>query len=530
MNRFRSIGAALRKQGASLFSPEHIQRNRTAQFLGGSPDKSAERVLWNPLRGPVRLRTLTTLRWLAVIGQTTAIALVHFGLGYEVPLSICVGIIAASVWLNLFVMLRFSSQRYLGDTEAALHIAFDICQLCMLLFFTGGLQNPFAVLILAPVTIAASVLSLRHTIAIVFLALILVAIVGYFHWPLPWADKNSFAVPPVFIAGVWTALSFSVVFFSIYAHRIAAESAQMRSALIATQMVLSREERLSALGGLAAAAAHELGTPLATIQLTAQEISEELRGGLKKGETLDQELLREDAELMISQVRRCRDILGRLSLRGDEGDVMHDRIGLDSLLREAAAPFVEMSNSPQMIFDVDFDGTLPAPPMMVRRPEIIYGLRNIIENAASYASTTVVMSARWYDDRMSIVILDDGPGFSPEVLGRLGEPYVNSKPSSSRTKIKNTEIIYKKTDHEQQDHGMGLGFFIAKTLLERTQASIDFGNIMRETEALTGESAFIEEIVSDIIEDGLSRKSGVYGAMVRAVWPVAAIIEGANTD
>jgi two-component system sensor histidine kinase RegB len=250
-------------------------------------------------RGPVRLRTLTTLRWLAVGGQTAAIMTVHFAFDFPSPLGLCLGVIAASAWLNVFTMLRFSPQRVLSDREAAAYIAFDIVQLCALLYLTGGLQNPFAVLILAPVTIAASVLPLRLTIAIGALAVFGISVLGVVNLPLPWRAGEALALPRVYLVGVWTALAFSVCFFAAYARRISDEAAEMKTALTATQMVLAREERLSALGALAAAAAHELGTPLATIQVTASEMADELKG---RG------ALEEDARLLVAQSRRCREI------------------------------------------------------------------------------------------------------------------------------------------------------------------------------------------------------------------------------
>ncbi|MBY0423842.1 MAG: hypothetical protein K2Q06_16170 [Parvularculaceae bacterium] len=181
------------------------------------------------LRGPVRLRTLTTLRWLAVVGQAAAVFGVHFGLGFPAPLGLCLGVIAASAWLNLFVSLRFSPQRFLDDREAAAYIAFDIVQLCALLFLTGGLANPFSALILAPVTIAASVLPMRLTAAIGALAIVGVTVLSTYSFDLPWRVGETFEIPQMYVAGVWSALVFSVMFFAIYAHRIAAESAAARA-------------------------------------------------------------------------------------------------------------------------------------------------------------------------------------------------------------------------------------------------------------------------------------------------------------
>mgnify|MGYP000282924571 CR=1 FL=1 len=402
------------------------------------------------LRGPVRIRTLTTLRWLAVAGQLAALLIVHFAFGFPVELGLCLGAIAASAWLNIFTALRFSPQRFLSDGEATAYIAFDIVQLCVMLFLTGGLQNPFAVLILAPVTIAASVLPLRQTALIAALAIAGVGILGFTHLPLPWLAGETLVFPPLINAGSWVALSFAVAFFATYAHRIAQESAQMRSALAASQLVLAREERLAALGGLAAAAAHELGTPLATIQLTAKEMANELKG---------EDLLEEDARLLVEQAQRCRDILGRLSKGGAEADAMMDRIGLDLLLKEAAGPFLDTRAGPTVIFEMR-GVTSEEPPVLRRRPEIIYGLRNIIENAVAYGRSRVLVTGDWSGGDIEIEVHDDGRGFAPDILGRLGEPYLGKRARGGSARA----------------GGLGLGFFIAKTLLERTGADIVFDN------------------------------------------------------
>lgn len=399
--------------------------------------------------GPVRLRTLTTLRWLAIAGQTVAIFVVHFGLGFATPLGLCLGLIAVSAWLNLFVTLRFSPQRVLSHREAAAYIAFDIAQLCGLLFLTGGLHNPFAALILAPVTIAASLLPLRLTIALGALAIAGISVLWARSLPLPWTPGATLALPNIYLAGVWAALTLSVGFFTAYARRIAAEQTQMKSALAATQLVLAREERLNALGGLAAAAAHELGTPLATIQLAAAEMAKELDG--KGG-------VEEDAKLLVAQAKRCREILSRLSNRGEAGDALLDRIGVDALMREAAEPFVDRPRGPSVIFELIGEG---ASPVIRRRSEILYGLRNFVENAAAYARSKVLMTAQWGAGSLIISVYDDGPGFPPEILARLGEPYLGAR---------------LRTASGARKTGLGLGFFIAKTLIERSGGKIAFDN------------------------------------------------------
>lgn len=419
----------------------------------------------NALRGPVRLRTLTALRWLAVLGQSVAIVIVHFALGFETPLGLCLAAIAVSAWLNLFTVLRFSPQRFLSDREAAAYIAFDIIQLCALLFFTGGIQNPFSALIIAPVTIAASVLPMRFTIGIAALAIAGVSLLAVQHMPMPWYAEASLDLAPIYKAGVWAALTFSIAFFAAYAHRIAAESAQMRSALAATQLVLAREERLTALGGLAAAAAHELGTPLATIQVTAKEMLRELKRAHPEEDDLN-----DDAALLVSQAERCRDILGRLSRHGDAGDLMHDKLSVDALMREAAAPFLDQPGGPAIRIEGESLDGAPEP-VLKRRPEIVFGLRNFIENAVSYARHGIVIRAQWDAARLKISVQDDGPGFSSEILARLGEPYVSARGGKT---------------------GLGLGFFIAKTLLESSGAVIRFDNCPPGEGERKGAGAWVE--------------------------------------
>ncbi|MEM1140924.1 MAG: ActS/PrrB/RegB family redox-sensitive histidine kinase, partial [Pseudomonadota bacterium] len=411
------------------------------------------------LRGPVRLRTLTTLRWFAVAGQMGAVLLVHYALGYPLELGLCLGAIAASAWLNLFMTLRFSPQHYLTDGEAAASIAFDIIQLSVLLGFTGGLNNPFAVLILAPVTIAASVLPLRATAVVAAVAFLAETTVALVHLPLPWLPEGGLTLPKIYTFGIWTSLSFAVAFFSIYAHRVAAEAGQMKSALAATQMALAREEQLVAIGGLAAAAAHELGTPLATIQVTAKEMAKEAEG---PAGSLDLELLKEDATLLVSQAKRCREILSRLSQQDVDGDEILHSAAIDLVLKDAAAPFAKGPEAPAIMYETLSAASEGPAPVIERKPEILFGLRNLIENASAFALTKVLIASAWTQNDVKIIVLDDGPGFSTEILARLGEPYL-----SARNRSRNTVA---------RKGGLGLGFFIAKTLLERTGGKVMFGN------------------------------------------------------
>ncbi|MCC5997316.1 MAG: ActS/PrrB/RegB family redox-sensitive histidine kinase, partial [Oceanicaulis sp.] len=296
---------------------------------GGAPgDDLFDGIDLAPVFGKVRLRTLIFLRWLAVAGQSATVLGVHYGLGFALPLTACLLLIAASAALNTVLSFALNTQRLARDGEAFGQLAYDLIQLMALLALTGGLSNPFAVMIVGPVVISVAALPPRWWLALGALALSGAAVIGVWHLPMPWTPGEALALPPLYLAATGLALAIAIAFTAVYAWRVAAEARRMGAALAATQSVLAREQRLSALGALAAAAAHELGTPLATIQLTAKEM---LRAAS------DPEL-KEDAELLVSQARRCREILQGLSQMREPGDRMHDRLGLVEAMEEAAAP------------------------------------------------------------------------------------------------------------------------------------------------------------------------------------------------
>jgi two-component system sensor histidine kinase RegB len=403
--------------------------------------------------GRLRLRTLLALRWLAVIGQTAAVIFVYGVLEYELPLGLCLGAIAASAWLNIFLAFWLPSQRLVSEWEAAGQLAYDILQLAFLLALTGGLDNPFILLFVAPVTISAATLRPSYTLGLAALTFACVAGMAMLSLPLPWDPAGGFQLPAIYQVGLVTALIIGLLFTSGYAWRVAVEEAKLADALIATQSVLAREQRLSALGGLAAAAAHELGTPLATIQVAAKEMARELPEGD----------LKEDARLIASQSERCREILRRLAVSKNPSDAMHERLALRQLLDEAASRHPDIPINRIDIAVAPGEPGLDAAdePLVRRSPEALYGLGNVIENAMEFAESMVAITAEWTRSRIIITVEDDGPGFDPDILPRLGEPYVTTRGA----------------EDEHGDHeGMGLGFFIAKTLLERSGGRVTFRN------------------------------------------------------
>ena len=396
----------------------------------------------------LRLDTLMRLRWLAVAGQTIALVTVHWGLGFPFPLGPALAIVAVTALTNLALWLRYTGAQRLGDEMAGALLAFDLIQLSLLLYLTGGIDNPFCVLFLAPVLVSTTALSRRTTLLLGGLAAGLVTLLAFFHHPLPWYPGEAIAPSALYRVSEWIALVLSLAFIGGYALRLAHETRQLSDALTATELVLAREQHLSALDGLAAAAAHELGTPLATIALVVRELERELPSG--DSHAGDIKLLREQSD-------RCRDILRRLASLGF-GDAPFDRMPLSHLLEEVVAPHRPFG----IAIAIDLPAERGNEPVIARNPGLLYGLGNLVENAVDFANTAVTVSARWTEQDVTIVLTDDGPGFASTVIGRIGEPYVTERGRG--------------TSSGDAQAGLGLGFFIAKTLLERTGAALSLHN------------------------------------------------------
>lgn len=449
---------------------QELARNRQNR---GSESNSAWARLWRGVpagwandggawRGRVRLRTLSNLRWLAIGGQSAALFVVRFGLNYHLPLLGCVVAVALSAALNLFLVLRYPPTHRLTNREATAQLAYDVSQLGALLYLTGGIENPFALMFLAPVVIAAATLNLGNTLLLAALALAAVSVIAVYHDPLPWAANEALHLPELYQGGIWASLVIGIGFTSIYAWRIASEAARMQAGLAATQLALSHEHRLASLGALATAAAHELGTPLGTIAVVARELERALPPS--SAEVEDVRLLRAEAE-------RCRGILTRLARPEESLLGEAQRLPLGALLDEIAAEYrggdveirVELNPWPQG----------GGEPKVWRIPELLHGLGNLVANAADFAGDVVRVRAEWDASELRLSVEDDGPGFAPEILERIGEPYVTSRPGSYA--LGETELSPSDSFAGQQ--GMGLGFFIAKTLLEQTGGAVTAGNI-----------------------------------------------------
>lgn len=424
----------------------------------------------------VRLRTLVILRWFAIAGQLGAIfvAYLYFGVRFDIGLAVMA--VGASVVGNLIFTVVYPGNKRLAEHEAMLMIVFDILQLGLLLFVTGGLTNPFALLMLAPVSIAASVLRLASMSFLAGLAILVISVLSEFNSPLILVTGQPLFLPDIFVFGFWIALVIGVVFLAAYARRVTNEMHLMNEALLATQLALSREQKLTDLGGVVAAAAHELGTPLATIKLVSGELLEEL------GDRPD---LAEDVMLIRDQSDRCRDILRSMGRAGKD-DLHLRRAPLSALLEEAAEPHLNRGKDIrfEIVADIAHDGPQPT---VLRRPEVIHGLRNLIQNAVDFSRNRVWIDSETTEDRITVRIMDDGKGYPPQFLGRIGEPFIRRR--SGRPDPQRPEY-----------EGMGLGLFIAKTLLERSGADLTFAN---------GTESFRKR-------EGYSERTG---AFVEVSWP-----------
>jgi two-component system sensor histidine kinase RegB len=407
-----------------------------------SPTTGGQALLPGNLR-PVRLGTLVGLRWLAIAGQTAGVLVVDFGLNFPLPLMECLGLVALSVLLNLWLIFRFGDAHRPSAGLATIQLAYDCLQLGGLLALTGGLQNPFSLLLLAPVSVSATTLPQRSTLILAALVIVLASALGVWHMPLPWDPAAQIVFDRVYVIGIWVSLICGVVFVAAYTNRVAHEARQLADALAATELALSRKEQLTALDGLAAAAAHELGTPLSTIALAAKEMLPDVPPGP----------LREDVELIISQSVRCRAILSKLRNLGAEGGDPFAAVPIGEVARPHEGQGKEIA--------LLKENAAAPEPVIRRNVGLLYGLGNLIENATNFARRRVAVQASWDKLNVTVSVADDGPGFPPELITRLGEPYLTSRPRNAES---------------ADPGGLGLGIFIAKTLLERTGARLSFEN------------------------------------------------------
>jgi two-component system sensor histidine kinase RegB len=396
----------------------------------------------------VRLDTILRLRWLAALGQLAAIFVVAQGLEFDLPILPCLAIVSLSALLNLALQIAFNPMQRLEPRHAASLLALNIIELAGLLYLTGGLENPFSFLFLAPVLISATALPVRLTVSLGLLAVACASVLVFFHLPLPWDTDEPLILPPIYLAGVWFSIVLAIGVTSLYSFEVTEEARKLSDALAATELVLAREQHLTQLDGLAAAAAHELGTPLSTIVLVSRELERTLAGNADAAG---------DIKTLREQAQRCRDILSKITQLSSTG-APFDRMKLSTLIEETVAPHRDFG----VAIKVRIAVAGSQEPVGLRNPAILYGVGNILENAVDFARNEVEVNAWWNNDTVEIVVSDDGPGFAPDIVKRIGEPYLSRRRGPVDTPSEHT--------------GLGLGVFIARTLLERTGAKVSFTN------------------------------------------------------
>lgn len=392
--------------------------------------------------GRLRRDTLIRLRLIAILGQGVVAAAATLVLDYDLPafpVTIC---LAAALALNVWLRLTYPATHRMTDKQAFWVLAFDVIELGALLYLSGGSENPFAALLLAPLMIGASALGPKRVLVLGALTVLVATGLALSHMPLPFVPEGRLTLPLSFRVAQWLAILLGVTFIGFFAWRVADESRLLASALAATEIVLEREQHLGQLDGLAAAAAHELGTPLATIALVARELDRALPPNSPHAE---------DIALLRQQSDRCRDILSKLTSLGSGYAGPLTTMAIGDLLEDVVAPHRAFG----VEIDIELEGDEPEP-VCRRNAGLIYGLGNLVENAVDHAAQRVVVTAKWDADTVRLRIADDGPGFRADLLPRLGEPYLHRRKARAG--------------------GLGLGLFIARTLLERTGAAIRFAN------------------------------------------------------
>ncbi len=388
-------------------------------------------------------RTLIAVRWASLVGQLLAVALATFTLGIQLPLFKVAGCMAFLVAINLFSLL-IHGRRRLSENAATFYLALDILQFATLLYFTGGFENPFAMLMIAQVAVAAAVLNLVRMVALSFLSILMATLLSIWNMPLAFLRQGLSNAKP-YLLGEQIALIFAVGFIASYVWKISYEYRNIQSALYDSQISLSRQRQLAALGAQAAAAAHELGSPLSTIAIIAKDLYREYANDAE---------LKDDLTLLMEQSKRCNEILKDFSSNPErDADPLAVNQPLYALVKELAEGY--QHERPEIIVAVHDHPDL-ADVQMAPSPEINKSLGNLIQNAIQHAKSRVTIDLTPYGQKWRMVIHDDGAGFAPAVLARIGEPYVTTK-----------------TRGEQN---MGLGLFIAQTLIESRGGQVRFRN------------------------------------------------------
>ncbi len=395
----------------------------------------------------LKLRTLNLIHWTAIFGQFFSVIIAYFYFEINFNIYLCIFLILLSVILNILVSIFFPLTKILNYNETFFILVFDLLQLVGLLFLTGGLTNPFSVLILAPLVIAATYLDIKRIVIITLIAIVSLNFLAFFYYPLESAtlglSQNEFSIFEIFL--IWSALIITTIFLTFYCFRLANDSRKTRKALKETQLSLSNEEKVSALMGLTAAAVHELGTPLSTISVIIKELVNNNKD----------ELMKEDLGVIQSQLKRCSEILQRLRSNNldHKDNEFINQLDFIRMINEIISYYQNDNIKVIILNDAYFDNSNVT---IYRSAEIVHSITNIVDNAFKFARSQININLISQKDKIIIEVEDDGPGFPPEIYPFLGEPYINSNTAKKK--------------------GLGLGLFISKNLLAKSNGEIKFSN------------------------------------------------------
>ncbi len=390
-------------------------------------------------------KTLVFLRWIAILGQLFSVNLVYFYLDLNFPVLLCHLVIFVGFFTNIYLQFGLKATQ-LKDLYSCSFLLYDIVQLSTLLFLTGGIFNPFAILLIVPTIVSSTFLSVGSTIILGTSTIFLLFVLTFFKMPLPGMEEYVLSFPNYYVTGILISLIIGLIFLSYFGVRFAGETKKRSDALNKLQQILAKEYELESLGGQAAAAAHSLGTPLATISVVSKEMRKEVGDNSK---------LTKDIDLLISQTKRCSEILKKISQKKIIGDEFLSEMSFEDLLEEIIKSFKE-STEKEIILNTDKDINKI---LIKKNPEMVYGLRNFIGNAIKFSYRRILVSIVSDNINLKVIIDDDGPGFPEDIILALGEPYIRSKSKISK-----------------KNAGLGLGTFLGKTLLERKSAVISFYN------------------------------------------------------
>jgi len=389
-------------------------------------------------------KTLVILRWITIFGQFTTISIVYFILKFELPFFSCSLVISFGILTNIYLAFKFKKNQ-LNNTASTIFLFYDLIQLSILLYLTGGITNPFSFLLIIPAIVSSAFLNLKSSINLSIITIVMLITLTIYHLPLPHSGEIHFHVPNYYLYAVLIAIIIGLIFLTYFGVRFGMESRKRTEALNKIELILAKEHELESIGLQAAAAAHSLGTPLSTITVIVKELDKEIGKNSKYSK---------DISLLISQTKRCSEIVKNLSQDQLDEDTFLTDIKISDLLNEIVRSFTEISDKKILLSDKKNQ----ANPLIEKTLEITYGLRNFIGNAVKYSNTFVQIDVESNEKFTEVIICDDGPGFSEDIKNLLGEPYIRSK----------NKVINSKS-------GLGLGTFIGKTLLERMKAKVEFG-------------------------------------------------------